>query len=61
MDTASKRIFLWIQHTQDTPKFIVSYLFKQMDLAFLDLQKQAKAVARINVIKQQNRPFREFL
>ena len=36
-------------------------MFDQMDLAFLDVQKQAKAVAKINVIKQRNRTFRDFL
>ena len=60
-DTASKRIFPWIQHMQNKPEFTISCLFKQMDLAFLDQQKQAKAMARINTIKQRNRPFREFL
>ena len=60
-DTASKRIFPWIQHAQDGPNFTVRYLLEQMDLAFLDQQKQSKAVARINTIKQRNRSFREFL
>jgi hypothetical protein len=59
--TASKRIFPWIQHTQNGPDFTVDNLFKQMDLAFLDLEKQSKAVAKINTIKQKSRPFREFL
>jgi hypothetical protein len=60
-ETASKRIFPWIQYMQNTPDFTVHRLLEQMDLAFLDLQKQAKAIGRINVIKQRNRPFREFL
>jgi hypothetical protein len=60
-DTASKRIFPWVQHMQNGPEFTVDCLFKQMDLSFLDQQKQAKAVTRINMIKQRNRPFREFL
>jgi hypothetical protein len=59
--TASKRIFPWIQHTQSGLDFTVDNLFKQMDLAFLDLEKQSKAVAKINTIKQKSRPFREFL
>ena len=60
-DTASKRIFPWVQHMQNGPDFTVSCLLKQMDLAFLDRQKQSKAVAKINTIKQRNRSFREFL
>jgi hypothetical protein len=32
-----------------------------MDLAFLDLEKQSKAIAKINNIKQKSRLFREFL
>ena len=32
-----------------------------MDLAFADPQKEAKAVSKINKIKQGSRPFREFL
>jgi hypothetical protein len=60
-DTASKRIFPWIQHMQNKPDFTVVCLLKQMDLAFLDQQKQSKAVAKINTIKQRNRSFREFL
>lgn len=59
--TASKRIFPWLQHMQSSADFTVKRLFDQMDLAFLDVQKQAKAVAKINVIKQRNRTFRDFL
>jgi hypothetical protein len=58
---ASKRIFPWIQYTQNGPEFTIDNLFKQMDLAFLDLEKQSKAVAKINTIKQKSRSFREFL
>ena len=46
---------------QNSADFTVERLFDQMDLAFLDVQKQAKAVAKINVIKQRNRIFRDFL
>jgi hypothetical protein len=60
-DTASKRIFPWLQHKQGSVDFTVERLLDQMDLAFLDVQKQAKAVAKINVIKQHNRTFRDFL
>lgn len=58
---ASKRIFPWLQHMQSSADFTVERLFDQMDLAFLDVQKQAKAVARINIIKQHSRTFRDFL
>jgi hypothetical protein len=58
---ASKRIFPWIQYTRDGPDFTVDGLFGQMDLAFLDLEKQSKAIAKINNIKQKSRSFREFL
>jgi hypothetical protein len=60
-ETASKRIFPWLQHMQSSADFTVDRLFDQMDLAFLDVQKQAKAVAKINIIKQRNRTFRDFL
>ena len=59
--TASKRIFPWIQYTQNGPDFTIDNLFNQMDLAFLDLEKQSKAVAKINTIKQKSRSYREFL
>jgi hypothetical protein len=36
-------------------------LFKQIDLAFADPQKEAKAVSKINKIKQRSQPFQEFL
>jgi hypothetical protein len=59
--TASKRIFPWVQYTQNGPDFTVNCLFRQMDLAFLDLEKQSKAIAKVNTIKQKSRSFREFL
>ena len=59
--TASKRIFPWVQHMQNKPDFTVDCFLTQMDLAFLDQQKQSKVMAKINTIKQQNRSFREFL
>ena len=58
---AAKRIYPWVEFARDTDQFTVRELFKQMDLAFADPQKEAKAVAKINKIKQGNRPFREFL
>ncbi len=59
--TALKRIFLQIQYIQSGLNFTVNNLFKQIELAFLNLEKQLKAVTKINTIKQKSRPFREFL
>jgi hypothetical protein len=58
---AAKRIYPWVEFARDTDQFTVRELFKQMDLAFADPQKEAKAVSKINKIKQGSRPFREFL
>jgi hypothetical protein len=60
-DKAAKRIYPWVESAKDTDKFTVRELFVQMDLAFADPQKEAKAVAKVNKIKQGNRPFRDFL
>jgi hypothetical protein len=54
---AAKRIYLWVEFARDTDQFTVRELFKQIDLAFADLQKEAKAVFKINKIKQGSRPF----
>ena len=58
---AAKRIYPWVEFVKNTDKFTVRELFIQIDLAFADPQKEAKAVARINRIKQGSRPFRDFL
>lgn len=58
---AAKRIYPWVEFAKDTDQFTVYELFKQMDLAFADPQKESKAVTRINKIKQGSRSFREFL
>lgn len=58
---AAKRIYPWVEFAKDTDKFTVRELFTQMDLAFSDPQKKAKAIAKINKIEQGDRPFREFL
>jgi len=39
---------------QSGPDFTIDNLFKQMDLAFLDLEKQSKAITKINTIKQKS-------
>jgi hypothetical protein len=41
----------------DTDQFTVYKLFKQIDLTFADPQKKAKAVFKINKIKQESRLF----
>jgi hypothetical protein len=58
---AAKRIYPWVEFAKGTDKFTVRELFLQMDTAFADPQKEAKAVSKINKIKQGSRPFREFL
>jgi hypothetical protein len=60
-DKAARRIYPWVEAAKDTNRFTVCELLSQMDLAFADPQKEAKAVALINKIKQGGRPFREFL
>jgi hypothetical protein len=58
---AAKRIYPWVEFAKGTDQFTVCELFRQMDLAFADPQKESKAVAKINKIKQKGRPFRDFL
>jgi hypothetical protein len=41
-----------VKFARDTDQFTVRELFKQMNLAFTDPQKEAKAVFKINKIKQ---------
>jgi hypothetical protein len=60
-DKAAKRIYPWVESAKDTSQFTVRELFLQMDLAFADPQKEAKAVTKVNKIKQGSRPFRDFL
>ncbi len=48
---ATKRIYLQVEFIKDIDQFIVYKLFKQMDLAFVDPQKEAKVVTKINKIK----------
>lgn len=60
--TASSRIFPWIDHAQSVgATFTIPEFFDQLDIAFSDPQKVQKAIAKINLIKQRKRPFREFL
>lgn len=58
---AAKRIYPWVEFAKNTDQFTVRQLFQQMDLAFADPQKEAKAVSKINKMEQGSRPFREFL
>ncbi len=57
----AKRIYPWVEFVKDTDQFIVYELFRQIDLAFIDLQKESKAIAKINKIKQKGYPFCDFL
>jgi hypothetical protein len=58
---AARRIHPWMQYAQGTPEFSVKGLLDQMDQAFADPQKQAKALEKINRIRQGNQDFRTFL
>jgi hypothetical protein len=58
---AAGRIFPWMNATKNTETFTVEEFFKQLDTAFADPQKQSKALSKINLIRQGNRDFREFL
>ena len=58
---AARRIYPGVEAVKDTDQFTIRELFRQIDLAFADPQKEAKAVSKINKIKQGSRPFREFL
>lgn len=58
---AAARIYPWIEASNDTDDFTVSEFLKQLDSAFADPQKQSKALAKINWIRQGKRDFRDFL
>jgi hypothetical protein len=58
---AAGRIHPWMQYAQRTLEFTVNGLLDQMDQAFADPQKQAKALEKINRIRQGNQDFRTFL
>lgn len=58
---AAGRIYPWMEASKGTNKFTVAEFLKQLDAAFADPQKQAKALSKINQIRQGNREFREFL
>lgn len=58
---AAGRIHPWMQYAQSTPEFTIKGLLKQMDQAFADPQKQAKALIKINRIQQRNQDFRTYL
>lgn len=60
-DVAAGRIHPWIQYAQGTSEFTVEGLLKQTDQAFADPQKQAKALSKLNRIKQRNQDFRTYL
>jgi hypothetical protein len=60
-DVAAGRIHPWIQYAQGTSEFTVEGLLKQMDQAFADPQKQAKALSKLNRIQQRNQDFRTYL
>jgi hypothetical protein len=60
--TAACRIFPWINYAQTSgATFTVCGFLEQLDVAFSDPQKAQKAIAKINHIRQDKTPFREFL
>lgn len=58
---AAGRIHPWMQYAQKSEDFTVKGFLKQIDQAFADPQKQAKALDKINRIRQGHRDFRIFL
>lgn len=58
---AASRLFPWMEYTKNSASFTVEEFFKQLDAGFADPQKQAKALSKINGIRQGNREFRDFL
>lgn len=58
---AAGRIYPWIDSSKHTNEFTVDGFMNQLDAAFADPQKQSKALAKINYIRQGKRDFREFL
>jgi len=59
--TAAGRMYPWMDYTKNTETFTIQEFLGQLDAAFADPQKQGKALAQINRIRQGNRGFREFL
>ncbi|CAG8979231.1 hypothetical protein HYALB_00011901 [Hymenoscyphus albidus] len=55
------RIHPWMQYAQRTSAFSVEGFLKQMDQAFADPQRQAKALSKLNTERQGPRDFRVFL
>lgn len=58
---AAGRIHPWMQYAESSENFTVKGLLDQLDQAFADPQKQAKALAKINKIHQGNQDFRTFV
>lgn len=58
---AAGRIYPWMEATKNTGKFTTREFLEQLDAAFADPEKQAKALAKINHIRQNNKDFRDFL
>ncbi len=57
----TKRIYLQVEFIKVIDQIIVYKLFRQIDLVFVDLQKESKAITKINKIKQKGYPFYDFL
>ncbi|RKF79653.1 hypothetical protein GcM1_200024, partial [Golovinomyces cichoracearum] len=60
-DTASRRIHPWIEFAKNTENFTVDAFLNRSDKAFGDTDKITKAINKLNIIRQGNRHFRNFL
>ncbi|RKF71806.1 hypothetical protein GcC1_096029 [Golovinomyces cichoracearum] len=60
-DTASRRIHPWIEFAKNTENFTVDGFLNRLDKAFGDTDKITKAINKLNIIRQGNRDFRDFL
>ncbi|KAI1002686.1 hypothetical protein K3495_g5520 [Podosphaera aphanis] len=59
--SAAKRLHPWMDHAKDTIDFTVEKFFDRLDKAYSDPDKIAKAIDKLNSIRQGNREFRVFL
>lgn len=60
-EDAAGRIHPWMQYAQGTPAFTIEGFLIQMDQAFSDPQRQAKALSQLNSDRQGSLEFRVFL
>lgn len=59
---AAQRMQPWVDtFKNDTTKFTGNGIVQQLDVAFADPQRKARALARLGTIKQGSRTFRDFI